>query len=67
MRKLAPLIVLGRAGITKPTTGPAPAPLLPELSSTHVRELAARKVWDELAPIVPRAVVDYVRTRGLYG
>jgi len=64
VRKLAPPIVLGRAGITSPD---APIPLLPELSSTHVRELAAAKAWDALEPIVPRAVASYLRKRGLYG
>jgi nicotinate-nucleotide adenylyltransferase len=64
VQKLAPLIVLGRQGVTHPS---APAPLLPEVSSTTVREHLAAKRWDAVAPILPRAVLDYVRTRGLYG
>jgi nicotinate-nucleotide adenylyltransferase len=64
VRKLAPPIVLGRAGITSVD---APLPLLPELSSTHVRDLVTAKAWDDLTSIVPRAVLAHIRERGLYG
>jgi nicotinate-nucleotide adenylyltransferase len=64
VRKLAPPIVLGRAGISH---AGAPPPLLPEISSTSVRELVASKSWDALSPIVPRAALDYIRAKGLYG
>ncbi len=64
VKKLAPPIVLGRAGVTGTT---APAPLLPEISSTRVRELLAEKDWDALAPLVPRAVIDHIRAKNLYG
>jgi nicotinate-nucleotide adenylyltransferase len=63
VKKLAPPIVLGRAGITHAN---APLPILPEISSTRVRELVASKSWSELAPLVPRAVLDHIRARGLY-
>ena len=63
VRKLAPPIVLGRAGV--PHTA-APPPLLPEISSTRVRELVAANAWDDLAPLVPRAVIEAIRARGLY-
>lgn len=62
--KLAPPIVLGRAGVPAPGAGPA---LLPEVSSTRVREAIARGAWDEVRPVVPRAVVAHIRSRGLYG
>jgi nicotinate-nucleotide adenylyltransferase len=64
VKKLAPPIILGRAGVA--STG-APPPLLPEISSTRVRELLAAKAWDELAPLVPRAVLEAIRAKGLYG
>lgn len=64
VRRLAPPIVLGRAGISGTT---APPPLLPEISSTRVRELLVAKAWSELAPLVPRAVIEHIRARGLYG
>ena len=63
VRKLAPPIVLGRAGVR---AAGAPPALLPEISSTRVRELVAAKSWDELAPLVPRRVLDHIRERGLY-
>jgi nicotinate-nucleotide adenylyltransferase len=63
VKKLAPPIVLGRAGVTGTT---APAPLLPEISSTRVRELLADKDWDALAPLVPRAVIEHIRAKNLY-
>jgi nicotinic acid mononucleotide adenylyltransferase len=55
--------VLGRAGITH---AGAPLPVLPEISSTRVRELVASKAWTELESLVPRTVLDHIRTRGLY-
>src|SRR4051812_15238660 len=63
VKKLAPPIVLGRAGITHAGAPPA---VLPEISSTRVRELVASKSCAELAPLVPRAVLDHIRARGLY-
>jgi nicotinate-nucleotide adenylyltransferase len=63
VRAIAPPLVLGRAGIDAPG---APPPVLPAISSTDVRAKIAAGSWDELAAIVPRAVLDHVRTRGLY-
>lgn len=62
IEKLAPPIVLGRAGFSAPG---APA-LLPEVSSTQVRAAIARAAWDEVEKLVPRAVLAYARARGLY-
>jgi len=63
VKKIAPPIVLGRVGFSHPN---APPPILPEISSTRVRELARRAAWDELAPFVPRAVLAHVREKKLY-
>jgi nicotinate-nucleotide adenylyltransferase len=61
--KLAPLIVLGRAGVDAPDAGPS---LLPEVSSTRVRESIAAGRWEEAGRVVPRAVLAHIRQRGLY-
>ncbi len=63
VKKIAPLIVLGRAGIAHPG---APPPVLPEISSTRVRDLVAHGSYGELEALVPRAVIAHVRERGLY-
>ncbi len=60
---IAPPIVLGRAGIDTPD---APPPLLPEVSSTQVRALVAAEAWDDVRTLLPRRVLEYVRTHGLY-
>jgi nicotinate-nucleotide adenylyltransferase len=62
--KLAPPIVLGRAGFGEASAGAA---LLPEVSSTQVRAAIARGAWSDVEKLVPRAVVAHVRARGLYG
>ena len=63
IEKLAPPIVLGRAGVPAPG---APAALLPEVSSTQVRDAIARGAWADVEKLVPGAVLAHVRTRGLY-
>jgi len=63
VKKLAPPIILGRAGVHGTS---APTPVLPEISSTRVRELLAAKDWDALEPLVPRAVIEHIRAKNLY-
>lgn len=63
IEKLAPPLVLGRAGVVAPG---APTPVLPDISSTHVRALARARDWTALEEILPRDVLAYVRERGLY-
>jgi nicotinate-nucleotide adenylyltransferase len=63
IEKLAPPIVLGRAGVPAPG---APAAILPEVSSTQVRAAIARRAWSEVEKLVPSAVLAHVRERGLY-
>jgi nicotinate-nucleotide adenylyltransferase len=62
--QLAPPIVLGRAGFDAPSPGSL---LLPDVSSTQVRAAIARGAWDEIASLVPRSVLAYVRAQRLYG
>jgi nicotinate-nucleotide adenylyltransferase len=61
--KLAPPIVLGRAGVDVPG---APIAILPAISSTDIRAKVAAGAWDELSAIVPRMVLAHIRERGLY-
>jgi nicotinate-nucleotide adenylyltransferase len=63
IKKIAPPIVLGRAGV--PLAG-GPPPFLPEISSTAVRAHIAAGEWDAVAPFLPRAVLEHVRARSLY-
>src|SRR5688572_21148857 len=56
IKELAPPIVLGRVGVT---FDGAPAPILPELSSTEVRALVAEGKIAELEPLLPKKVLDY--------
>jgi nicotinate-nucleotide adenylyltransferase len=63
---LAPLLVLGRRGVDRDD---APEPLLPEVSSTEIRELLARPPAEtevRLAEIVPSAVRTYIHEQGLF-
>jgi nicotinate-nucleotide adenylyltransferase len=61
--KLAPPIVLGRAGFDSTGAG---LTLLPQVSSTQVRSAIARGAWSEIAPLVSRDVLAYARQKGLY-
>ncbi len=61
--RLAPPIVVARAGVEESKPGTPP---IPDVSSTQVRAAIARGAWDEVAPLVPRRVVEYARARNLY-
>lgn len=61
VKKLAPLLVLGRVGFPHPH---APSPVLPEVSSTAIR--AGLASGSDVSHLVPRRVLEYVRARGLY-
>ena len=64
--ELAPPIVLGRVGIDYPG---APAPVLPAISSTEVRAKLGEGAGADLgaiAELVPKAVIEYARSRHLY-
>ncbi len=66
VRKLAPPFVVGRVGFPHPDS---PPPVLPDVSSTRVRELFAKGGADarrELEVYVPRAVLAYVGEQGLF-
>lgn len=65
--RVAPLLPLGRVGVPQDN---APAPVLPGISSTRVRELLASRhgsdFGSELGGSVPRVVLDYIVAEGLY-
>jgi nicotinate-nucleotide adenylyltransferase len=67
LARLAPPFFVNRRGFERPELGPA---VLPDLSSTHVRELLARRgdpaVDQELARLVPLRVRERIVERGLY-
>ena len=62
VEKLAPLIVIARAGHPHPRATATPA--MPEVSSTEVRRRLA--AGEEVSHLVPRPVLDYIRATGLY-
>ncbi|HVZ31916.1 MAG TPA: nicotinate-nicotinamide nucleotide adenylyltransferase, partial [Polyangiaceae bacterium] len=71
IERRAPPLVLPRSEPGSPRSSP---PLLPEISSTdvraHIAEWAEGKsdpAATELRRAVPRAVLEYVQSRGLYG
>jgi nicotinate-nucleotide adenylyltransferase len=64
VRELAPPIVLGRIGVA-PAAGHENAPrVLPEVSSTAIRSALGNGT--SLDNLVPRAVLEWIRERGLY-
>jgi nicotinate-nucleotide adenylyltransferase len=64
LQKTVPFIVVGRGGHAAPGDS-GTAVVMPAVSSTEVRErLRSGRPVDEM---VPGAVLDYIRQRGLYG
>jgi nicotinate-nucleotide adenylyltransferase len=61
--ELAPPIVLGRVGVSHEG---APPPILPAISSTDVRRKIAESRFAELEELVPKDVLAYVKSHGLY-
>jgi nicotinate-nucleotide adenylyltransferase len=61
--ELAPLLVLGRIGFEAKG---APPPVLPDVSSTAIREAVRTGRMAELAPLVPPQVLSYIEKHRLY-
>jgi nicotinate-nucleotide adenylyltransferase len=61
VKRLAPLLLLGRVGSPHPD---APTAVLPEVSSTEIRDTLAK--GGDVSGLVPRRVLELVRARGLY-
>lgn len=66
VQALAPLLVLGRVGYARPD---APDPVLPDVSSSRIRELLrlnTHAAQAELAKLLPRAVRESIQAWQLY-
>lgn len=63
VKDLAPLIVLGRAGTIAPG---APAAILPDVSSTAIRDAIRAGRSADVSHLVPREVMTYVKDHALY-
>jgi nicotinate-nucleotide adenylyltransferase len=61
--ELAPPVILGRAGVVTPQ---APRALLPEVSSSAIREAIGNGRMDEVAALLPRDVLTYIEANRLY-
>ena len=61
--ELAPLLVLGRVGVE---VKGAPPPVLPDVSSTAIRETIRSGRMASLAPLVPPSVLSYIEKHRLY-
>lgn len=61
--QIAPPIIMGRAGVTAEGV---PEALLPQVSSTEVRDALARGDMERLEKLVPRSVLSFIHERGLY-
>jgi nicotinate-nucleotide adenylyltransferase len=61
--ELAPLLVLGRVGTD---ASGAPAAVLPDVSSTAIREAIRAGDVDRVRATVPPSVLDYIAAHGLY-
>jgi nicotinate-nucleotide adenylyltransferase len=62
IEKLAPLMVLNRAGV-----GGEGVSVLPEVSSTEIRDAVARGRAEDIRALVPKAVFEQILSEGLYG
>jgi nicotinate-nucleotide adenylyltransferase len=63
IKEIAPLIVMGRAGVEHQG---APRPILPQVSSTEIRGRLAARDPKGLESLVPRSVLAYIAEKGLY-
>jgi nicotinate-nucleotide adenylyltransferase len=61
--ELAPLWVLGRAGVASEGAPPA---ILPAVSSSAIREALRDRRDADIAPLLPRRVQRYIEEHGLY-
>jgi nicotinate-nucleotide adenylyltransferase len=63
IKEIAPLLVLGRAGVEHDE---APRPILPMVSSTEIRARLAARDLKGLQTVVPRSVLSHIASKGLY-
>ncbi len=65
IRALAPPIILGRVGVSLPPEHQGAPQVLPDVSSSGIRAMLADDA-PELAHVLPRPVLDYIRKHRLY-
>ena len=63
VKELAPPVILGRAGVA---TDRGPAAVLPDVSSSSIRDAIRQGNATQVAPMLPRGVLAYIEDRGLY-
>ena len=63
----APLIALGRSGFVAPPGTTLTGVTMPEISATRVRELVTAGDTEQASQLLPREVLRYIATHGLYG
>jgi len=61
--ELAPPVILGRVGVV---TAKAPRAILPEVSSSAIREAISNGRMAEVATLLPRDVLTYIEANRLY-
>lgn len=62
----APLIAIGRSGFAVPPGTTLTGVTMPEISATQVRELVAAGDTEQASQLLPREVLRYIATHGLY-
>lgn len=65
LRRLVSFLVVGRAGHAPPGGGGSAVVAIPDVSSTEIR--AALAMGQPVGHLVPKSVLDYIASRGLYG
>jgi len=63
LTELAPPIILGRAGVLTPN---APRAILPEVSSSAIRDAVREGRLGDIAALLPREVLAYIESQGIY-
>jgi nicotinate-nucleotide adenylyltransferase len=63
IRRLAPPVILGRVGVP---SSEAIAGVFPDISSTRLREAIQEGRVQDVRPLMPAKVLQYVLSRGLY-
>lgn len=65
IQKLAPPLIVGRAGIT-PVNGSGPTPVSPVISSTIVRKCLEARDYEQAERYLPCSVLQVIRDNHLY-
>jgi nicotinate-nucleotide adenylyltransferase len=66
IQKIAPPLIVGRAGITPPPGVEGPTPISPLVSSTIVRKAVESKDYEAARRYLPKDVLEYIKEFKLY-